>query len=257
MKFVKARLSALTKTLPRDAYCSDSVFAQERERIFARAWCAVTREERLPRTGDYVVVEIAGESLIVTRDNSGAVRAYANVCRHRGTRLCTEASGHFNGSIRCPYHAWTYGLDGSLLAARHMGEVSGFERSDYPLHEVAVGTYDGFVFVNLADDPMPFASELAPTLERFAPWNVGSLRVAAQIEIRARLQLETRLSKIIPNAITARSFIRNSKSARPPTAGATISSKEPCSAAIRRCGRAARSLTRSGATLRPPLEGLA
>jgi Rieske 2Fe-2S family protein len=179
--FAKPSLLAATKTLERQWYCSPDVFAEERERIFAASWCAVTREERLPRAGDFVTHEVAGESIIVTRDNSGAVRAYYNICRHRGTRLCAESAGRFNGSIQCPYHAWTYGLDGALLAARNMQSVPEFERAGYPLHEIAVATFDGFVFVNLARIPEPFANGLGSIMRRFARWNTGALRVAREV----------------------------------------------------------------------------
>ena len=79
----------------------------------------------------------------------GGVHAFHNVCRHRGTRLCTEAAGTFAGSIQCPYHAWTYGLDGRLIGAPHMDEVPHFRKEDYPLHRVHADVWDGHVFLNL------------------------------------------------------------------------------------------------------------
>ena len=179
--FVKAAVGAGALTLERARYCSEDVYEREAERIFARSWCGVTRAERLARPGDFVLARVAGESIIVTRDEAGALRAYYNVCRHRGTRLCTAAAGHFAGSITCPYHAWTYGLDGSLLAARNMQSVPGFARGAYPLHEVATATFDGFVFVNLSPEPEPFALELAPLLARFERYRIGSLRTVREI----------------------------------------------------------------------------
>ena len=179
--YARASLIGAANTLERHWYCSEDVFARERARIFGSSWCAVGRAERLSRPGDFVLAEVAGESIIVARDNEGAVRAYYNVCRHRGTRMCTEPAGRFNGSIRCPYHAWTYGLDGTLLAARNMQHVPGFERSDYRLHEIAVATFDGFIFVNLAREPEPFEREFAPVLARFARWNIGELQIAREI----------------------------------------------------------------------------
>ncbi len=179
--FARASLSDAAKTLERHWYCSEEIFESERTRIFGASWCAVGRAERLVRPGDFMLADVAGESIIVTRDDEGAVRAYFNVCRHRGTRMCTEAAGRFNGSIQCPYHAWTYGLDGTLLAARNMQDVPGFERGDYPLHEIAVATFDGFVFVNLAPAPEPFERELAPILARFARWNIGGLKTAREM----------------------------------------------------------------------------
>jgi glycine betaine catabolism A len=180
--FVKARVGAGTRTLDARWYLSDDVFAVEQERIFAHEWIPVARSEQFERPGDFLVAEVAGESLIVVRGNDGALRAFYNVCRHRGTRMCNEHHGRFGGAIQCPYHAWTYGLDGSLLAARNMAEVSGFERSDYPLHEANVATSEGFVFISLARDPIPHLTAYAPLFERFAPWGLAELRTARTIE---------------------------------------------------------------------------
>ena len=110
---------------------------------------------------------MAGESLIVTRDASGTVHAFSNVCRHRGTRLCEQQAGRFRGSIQCPYHAWTYGLNGELKVARNMAEVPGFDRAAYPLKEAAVGLWEGFIFVRLTDSPETFAGAFAPLAGRF------------------------------------------------------------------------------------------
>lgn len=179
--FERARIAAATRTLERRWCVSPEVFALERERIFARSWCFAARAEQLAEPGDYVLAEIAGESLIVTRAGSGRIRAFFNVCRHRGTRLCTAAAGRFAGSIQCPYHAWTYDLDGALLAARNMSEVPGFERADFPLREAATAVADGFVFVNISGDERTFDAEIGALFARFSPWKVGSLRVAREI----------------------------------------------------------------------------
>ena len=90
-----------------------------------------------------MVREVAGESLIVLRDKTGTVRAFFNVCRHRGTRLCREASRRFGETIQCSYHAWTYGTDGRLVGAPHMQDVEGFDKADYPLHQAAVAEWEG------------------------------------------------------------------------------------------------------------------
>jgi Rieske 2Fe-2S family protein len=180
--FTKPVSAPGAKTLPAGAYVSPEVFARERERIFARGWIGVGRAEWIGNAGDFFVTEPAGESLIVTRDRAGAIHAFYNVCRHRGTRLCERTSGHFQGSIQCPYHAWTYGLDGSLNVARNMAEVPGFDRSDYPLREAAVNLWDGFVFVNLASAPEPFERTLAPLLGRFARWDLEHLQTGRTIE---------------------------------------------------------------------------
>jgi len=110
------------------------------------------------------------------------VHAFFNVCRHRGTRVCESTAGHFQGSIQCPYHAWTYGLDGALKAARNMAEVPGFDRAAYPLKEAAVAIWEGFIFVNLDPDAEPFDRAMAALIGRFDAWEIGRLKTARTIE---------------------------------------------------------------------------
>jgi Rieske 2Fe-2S family protein len=180
--FVKPVVAAGAKTLPAPWYLSSENFLEERERVFGREWICVGRSDRIERPGDFFTTDPAGESLIVTRDRAGAVRAFYNVCRHRGTRLCQLDAGHFQGSIQCPYHAWTYALDGELKVARNMEEVPGFERGDYPLKAAAVALWEGFIFVNLAAKPEPFERALSPLVGRFAAWDLENLRTACTIE---------------------------------------------------------------------------
>jgi Rieske 2Fe-2S family protein len=180
--FVKARVDAGAMTLAARWYCSPAVFAREREAIFAGGWSCVGREEQIAEPGAFVLADVAGESIIVTRDAAHDIRAFFNVCRHRGTRVCTAAQGRFAGSIQCPYHAWTYGLDGALLAARNMQDVAGFARADYPLVAAAVARFGGFIFVSLAPDPEPFATTYAALVNRFDAWDLAGLRAARSIE---------------------------------------------------------------------------
>ncbi len=195
--FVRPSVESGAMTLPSQWYVSPTVFAAERERVFAREWICIGREEQLAQAGAFFTAEVAGESLIVTRDARETVHAFFNVCRHRGTRLCETASGHFRGSIQCPYHAWTYGLDGELQAARNMAEVPGFDRAQYPLKEAATAAWEGFIFVNLArsrDDGRSdgaFDRVFSPLVGRFAAWEVGRLRTARAI--RYELQCNWKL----------------------------------------------------------------
>ncbi len=178
---MRPQAGAGARSLDARWYHAREVFAQEQERIFARDWICIGRTEQLERAGDFVLAEIAGESIIVARGADARVRAFYNVCRHRGTRLCTQASGRFAGSIQCPYHAWTYALDGTLLAARLMDDVPDFERADLPLRQAGVAMFDGFVFVSLAPQPEPFAHAFAQLIGRFARWKIGELRTARTI----------------------------------------------------------------------------
>ena len=180
--YVKPATPQGAKTLEARWYVSESIFAQERERIFATRWVCVGRSEQIQDSGAYFLAPVAGESLIVTRDAQRRIHAFYNVCRHRGSRICTEPSGTFKGSLQCSYHAWTYGLDGRLLAARNMDDVEGFDRADYPLHEAAVAEFEGFIFVNLAAQPEPFERAFEPLIGRFARWHIGELRAARRID---------------------------------------------------------------------------
>lgn len=180
--FTKPAVTAGSTALPAVWYLSEENFARERQLIFSRNWIGVGREDWISAPGDFFVAEPAGESLIVTRDRNGVVHAFYNVCRHRGTRLCQDRDGHFQGSIQCPYHAWTYGLDGALNAARNMAEVPGFDRADYPLKEASVAQWEGFIFVTLAPKPEPFDRELSPLIGRFTHWNLERLCTGRTIE---------------------------------------------------------------------------
>lgn len=170
------------KTLPGYYYNSEIIFAEELERIFYSRWLCVGRVEQIPNTGDYFTQQIGDESVIIVRDSNQEVRAFYNVCRHRGTRLCTQSNGHFSKEIVCPYHTWAYSLDGQLKVAPLMNEVEGFNRNEYPLKTVSVATWEGFIFLNLSSVPEPFTEAFAPLINRFNPWKISTLRVAARIE---------------------------------------------------------------------------
>jgi Rieske 2Fe-2S family protein len=175
---MKARTSFGQHTLAREYFVSDDVFRTERERIFWKSWLLVGHVSQLDRPGAYFLFELDHESVIVLRDGAGDVRAFHNHCRHRGSRLCREASGTFGATIQCPYHAWTYGLDGALRAVPTMTDVAGFRTADYPLHPVALEIWQGFVFVNLARQPQPFADALPALVGKFAHRNAAELKSA-------------------------------------------------------------------------------
>jgi glycine betaine catabolism A len=170
------------KTLPGRFYSSSEIFRQEIERIFLERWICAGREEQIPNGGDYFVRNVGTESVIVVRDRKGVVRAFHNVCRHRGTRLCEETKGHFTSNIRCPYHAWTYGLDGRLLGASWMDGLDDFDTADYPLHPVALAVWEGFIFVSLSTEPAPFDESHTSILTRFSRYDLAGLRGQRRID---------------------------------------------------------------------------
>jgi phenylpropionate dioxygenase-like ring-hydroxylating dioxygenase large terminal subunit len=140
-------------TLHRDAYFSEQIFHLETEKIFYREWCCAGREEEISKPGDYIAVELAGESVLVVRTRAHRLAAYYNVCRHRGSRLVSQSGpGTLGGTIRCPYHSWTYNLDGTLRTAPFLEEGQGFTKADLSLHPVGIETWGGFFFLNLTPD---------------------------------------------------------------------------------------------------------
>jgi len=169
-------------TLPGRYFTSTHIYQQELERIFNRSWLCVGRAERIPDAGDYFLAHIGAESIIVVRERTGHIHAFYNLCRHRGTRLCSQTSGKFANSIQCPYHAWTYSLRGDLIGAPHMDEVPGFDKGAYPLHRTALVEWEGFLFVNLAEPPVPFEPAFRSVLGKFSPWNLSKLRSLRQID---------------------------------------------------------------------------
>jgi Rieske 2Fe-2S family protein len=168
------------KTLPARYYTDPELFQQEVDRFFFRSWICAGRADQAVEPGEYFLRDVCGESIIVTRDTGGLLRAFYNVCRHRGTRMCTAPEGKLAGRIQCPYHGWTYGLDGCLIGAPQMDEA-GFSRHDYPLHPVACDVWDGHVFINLSPPADSLAGQLAGLPEKFAPWRMQELRLHKRI----------------------------------------------------------------------------
>jgi glycine betaine catabolism A len=169
-------------SLPARYYNDPEFYRTELEWYFGEMWFYAARADEIPNRGDYVLREVAGESLIVVRGDRGEIRAFFNVCRHRGTRLCEESSGTTGSTIRCPYHAWTYDLDGCLVGAPHMDRVEGFRPEDYPLARLAVDVWDGLVFLNFGEQPaVSLKAQLGGVDDRFRAWGMGELRTASRI----------------------------------------------------------------------------
>ena len=179
------------RTMPGEYYASPEILSREQEQVFARHWVCVGRTGDFVNPGAYRLAEVAGESLIIVRDRAGEIRAHYNVCRHRGTRLCTESQGTFSETIQCPYHAWTYRLDGRLIGAPHMTGTPDFSAADYPLHSAALSEWEGFLFVNLSVNPEPLAHAFAPVYDRFRRFNLPALVGVRRInyEVRANWKL--------------------------------------------------------------------
>src|SRR5436305_7118482 len=181
--------AAGAKTLPQRYFVSTEIFRQEQEQIFSTQRLLVVHQSQIADAGDYFLESLLPssdcgptmESLIITRHKSGAIHGFYNVCRHRGTRLKEDACGH-GSAIRCPYHAWTYGLDGRLIGAPHMDEVPGFDKADYSLRPVNLALWEGFIFINLDENAMPLGEWFAPLNGKFSHWNMSILRRAKRSE---------------------------------------------------------------------------
>ena len=186
---------AMHTTLPRRFYADADLYRRELERFYFNRWICAGRADQITDVGDYVTRTLGDESVIITRDASGAIHAVFNVCRHRGTRICDNASGRFADRIQCPYHAWTYDLAGRLLAAPHM--APDFCKDDYPLHRVGCAVWDGHVFVHLGrqgQDGRPvqdLRAQLADLPERFATYRMQDLRLGRRIvyDVKANWKL--------------------------------------------------------------------
>ena len=184
------------ETLPQRYFVLPDIFAEELQKIFAANWVLVGHQSQLAEPGDYFLAEVAGESLIVAKDQRSTIRAFYNVCRHRGARLCEEQNGHA-AAIQCPYHAWTYALDGRLLGAPHMDETPGFNKGEYPLKSARLGLWEGFIFLNLADASASLEKWFEPLGGKFSPWNLRSAALGETDRVRRPSQLEVNLSKLL------------------------------------------------------------
>jgi phenylpropionate dioxygenase-like ring-hydroxylating dioxygenase large terminal subunit len=185
-----APLGGLEPTLPSSWYRSDAVFAIEKERIFCHEWLCVARAEELAEAGASRVLDVLGESVLLVRNREGRLRAFYNVCRHRGARLCRGSAGNgaalgggvSGGRITCPYHQWSYDLDGRLVAAPYLTGEAGFDKSLFSLYPIALECWGGFVFLNLtpASAP-PLATQLGEIPERIGRYPLSELRIGHTI----------------------------------------------------------------------------
>ena len=149
--------ASLRDTLPGRYYSDQTIFAAEQALIFENGWfCAVLAAD-IPAPGNFETVDVGRESVIVARGRGGEVNAYLNVCRHRGARLCTQDKGSVRRSFQCPYHAWTYGLDGKLTAAPNLTQMPDIDRVEFGLHRVHVREWLGYVWLCLAEEPPSFS----------------------------------------------------------------------------------------------------
>jgi len=164
-------------TLPRDLYVGDEAFHFDTDVMLKSVWLYAGTVAQAKNPGDWFIFELGNNQVIIVRGRDGEIRAFYNSCRHRGARICEAASGN-SPRLICPYHFWTYGLDGKLLAARNMPDE--FEKADHGLVSVALENVAGLLFVCLSDNPPPFGRAKADIAEQVSLYNLDTLKVAVQ-----------------------------------------------------------------------------
>lgn len=193
-----ATTSSVIPTLPGRYYTDPALFAREQRNIFERMWFCAVRSSDLPRPGAFRTVRVGAESILVTRARDGSARAFFNVCRHRGATVCAEESGEVKRAFQCPYHAWTYGLDGKLIAAPNLTRMADLDRVKYGLVKVHAREWLGYVWVSLADEPPSFdrdvrgaVAERLGSAELIDNYDIPHLKVGRRIvyDVRANWKL--------------------------------------------------------------------
>ena len=168
-------------TLPAPFYLSKEIHDLDIAEIFSKHWIFVAVEPDIAEPGDYIRVEVGHNSIIIVRDDDMQVKAFHNVCRHRGSQLCDDAKGSV-GNIVCPYHQWTYDLSGKLIYNEHMGE--NFDKSEHNLKPVHVGNIAGLLFICLSDNPPADFEDMKQAMEPYiAPHRLADCKVALQEDI--------------------------------------------------------------------------
>ncbi len=167
-------------TLPRDLYVSQEAYRFDVEVMLKSVWLYAGTVAHAKKPGDWFIFELGNNQVIIVRGRDGEVRAFYNSCRHRGARICETATGN-SPRLICPYHFWTYGLDGKLLAARNMPE--GFDKADNGLIPVALENVGGLLFVCLSDNPPPFGRAKEDIANQIAIYNMDKLKVAVQDDL--------------------------------------------------------------------------
>ncbi|MDQ3674021.1 MAG: aromatic ring-hydroxylating dioxygenase subunit alpha, partial [Gemmatimonadota bacterium] len=167
--------------LPPRVYHDPEVFTYEQEAWFGGSWVSVGRTEDAAGSGEYFLTTVAGESIIVVRGEDGELRAFYNVCRHRGATLVEEPCGALV-RFQCPYHAWIYDLTGNLRPPRHTELLENFSIAEWGLVPVRLAVWQGYIFLDLSGEAPPLAAYLGDLPGEFARFDLGALRRARRIE---------------------------------------------------------------------------
>jgi Rieske 2Fe-2S family protein len=171
-------LTEHTAGLSADAYFDPGQYERELKRVWYRNWVYVGRSSDVARARAFRTFELGDQRILLVRDDQGVLQAFHNTCRHRGAALCRESAGILRtGRIICPYHAWTYNLQGDLLRTSSKAHASGFDVADFPLYKISVKEWNGFIFVALTEHPPPFEKIFDLPLNRLDAWPLEELVV--------------------------------------------------------------------------------
>lgn len=174
-QFAEIECEGLNWKIPTDRYTSAEIQQQERELVWNKVWQVVGRADELPESGDWKVYKVFDQSFVIVRGRDGQLRGFVNSCRHRGNILCSESKGH-SGRFTCPYHLWTYGLDGRLLAVARPDLVGDIDKGEHSLVEVPVDTFAGFIFLNPDRNAGPLKDFLGTeVVERLSAYNLDEM----------------------------------------------------------------------------------
>lgn len=200
-KYTRAPVENALTLIP-EAFTSAEFYALEQERVFANTWIPVALTSQVQNPGDALVVTVAGQSIIIARNKEGELRAFYNVCRHRGAMMLDDGCTQLKANrIRCPYHSGAYDLDGNCIgtplfegsgipqemeSAFDMGGVEKFSRDDYPLFPVHVDAWAYLIFVNLSEEPRPLLQQLGDLPERLAPYRLHEWVIVRQMDFLFR-----------------------------------------------------------------------
>jgi phenylpropionate dioxygenase-like ring-hydroxylating dioxygenase large terminal subunit len=168
--------------IPFERYTSPEFFQREMERMWPRTWQWACREEHIPNPGDYYVYDVGPYSLLITRTESGAIKAYHNACLHRATKLKPSFSEGWTAKFACPFHGWTWDLEGRLIELPCAWDFPHVDKANSNLPEARVGTWQGFVFINIDTDAMPLEDYLAPLPEHAAHAELQDRYVALHVQ---------------------------------------------------------------------------
>lgn len=196
-KYTRAPVESAMTIIP-DAFTNKTFYGIEQDKIFGNSWVNIGLTAQLQNQGDVIVADVAGQSIIVTRNKQGELRAFYNVCRHRGVKLLNnDCTAVRSNRIRCPYHSWAYDLDGKCLGTPlfegsdippdqqgvfNMKGVAKFAKEDYPLFSVHADSWGFLIFVNLGENPMPLLDYLGDLPQRFANYKLEEWVIAREKE---------------------------------------------------------------------------